>query len=379
MARSHARIHFEIWDNTDFKALPKDARWMYVVILGDSALNQAGVVVLRPGVWADDGGFTDDEADGALTALAAARFVVIDDTTSELLVRTFIRGDKVMDQPNVLRNACALAPQTRSLAIRRTLIEELRKLPPAPPPVTSEKTGKVFHHPDPHACADAMERAAGGPENPSPNPSANPSPNPSEITPSRTLPGRVQGTPWGRGRGRGRGSSSVGGSVSGEQPRNDAGDRRARELAGTAHTPQAHRLLKDYAATCAQRPPTDVLAQLGPRIDGLLTDGYTADQIQTALTEWQHRGLAPSVLPSVAHQVVNGSRRSPLRVAANDGQLTDDEVDDILGPETGPLAPREIENGDPADRREWYIRETRKWRADRRETAQARLARRTAQ
>lgn len=379
MARSHARIHFTIWENPDFKALPKDARWMYVVILGDSALNQAGVVVLRPGVWADDGGFTDDEADAALTALADARFVVIDENTSELLVRTFIRGDKVMDQPNVLRNACALAPQTRSLAIRRALIEELRKLSAAPPPVTSEKTGKTFHHPDPHACADAMERTAGGPENPSPNPSANPSRNPSENGTSGRVPGRVPGTPWGRGRGRGRGNSSVGGSVSVEKPRNDAGDRRARELAGTSHTAHAHRLLSAYAATCTQRPPTDVLAQLGPRIDGLLTDGYTTEQVEAALVEWQQRGLAPSVLPSVAHRLVNGGRRSPLRVAAAGGELTDDEVDDILGTESGPLAPRDIENGDPEQRREWYIQATRAWRDERREKAQARLARRAAQ
>jgi hypothetical protein len=217
MARSHVRLQFGMWRKDGHDETTKDARWLYVTILSDETLNQAGMVRLSIDLWADDAGMTAEETREALRELVDRRFVVVD--RHELLVRTFIRNDGVADQPNVLRNALELARQIRSPTIRRALAVELRKLPPAPPP--REITGKggskrMFVYPDPHAVADEID--PGGPPpsglpvegsaeptgDPSLNPSNNPSDNPAETLPLGTLPTTLPGTP----RGRGRGSSS---------------------------------------------------------------------------------------------------------------------------------------------------------------------------
>jgi hypothetical protein len=218
-------MEFGMWRKDGHDETSKDARFLYHTILLDETLNQAGVVRLSLDVWADDAAMTSDEVRVALRELAERRFVVID--RHELLVRTFIRNDGVADQPNVLRNALALARQIRSPTIRRVLAVELRKLPPAPPPREIAGKGgskRMFVYPDPHAVADEID--PGGPppsglpvegsadptSNPSLNPSNNPSDNPSETLPFGTLPTTLPGTPWGRGRG--RGSSSVGSNSS---------------------------------------------------------------------------------------------------------------------------------------------------------------------
>lgn len=211
MARSHVRLQFGMWRKPGHADVSKDARWLYVTILGDEALNQAGVVVLRPSVWAEDAAMTDEECAAALAELEARQFVLTDERTRELMVRTFIRNDGVANQPNVLRNALVVAMLIRSPTLRRALAVELRRLPPALPP-TKTPRGRLFIYPDPHAAAAELD-----PDGPPPpgdeeddqNPSRNPSGNP----PDRTLPGTLEGTPRGRGRGSGGGNPlSVDGS-----------------------------------------------------------------------------------------------------------------------------------------------------------------------
>lgn len=210
MARSHVRWQFGVWRKPEHRDTPKDARLLYMTILADEALNQAGVVVLRLPVWAEDAGMTDDETEAALKELQARRFVVVDHRNCELLVRTFIRNDHVDQQPNVLRNALALAELVRSDEIRRVLATELRKLP-APLPPKKLANGRTFIYPDPHATANRIDPDGPQPDhrepvdNPGQNPSRNPSANPSAGTLPRTL--------GGGGRGRGSGTGTAHGSV----------------------------------------------------------------------------------------------------------------------------------------------------------------------
>lgn len=242
MARSHVRLQLGLWRKPGHADVSKDARFLYVTILGDEALNQAGVVVLRPSVWAEDAAMSDPEVGAALRELDARRFVVIDGRTRELLVRTFIRNDGVADQPNVLRGALSAAAQVRSAKIRAAIAVELRKLPPARAP-RATSNGRVFTYPDPHASARELDPDGDLPPS-GQRPARNPSRNPSEaLSASGTLPGTLQtvnegtqtcpdqrlssapspesepflepfdegmgGRVWGRGRGRGEGSSFV--------------------------------------------------------------------------------------------------------------------------------------------------------------------------
>lgn len=78
-----------------------------------------------------------------------------------------------------------------------------------------------------------------------------------------------------------------------------------RDLAATAHSPAAHRLVEAFAATRPRRPPVRVLAKLGPLVDELLAEDWPPELIGTALRTWGDKGLDPATLPSVANEVAN--------------------------------------------------------------------------
>ncbi len=61
----------------------------------------------------------------------------------------------------------------------------------------------------------------------------------------------------------------------------------------------------EYAASCVRRPPEDVLGHLGRKIRTLLGEGFSPDDIRTALERLRAKGLHPSVLPSLVNEVVN--------------------------------------------------------------------------
>ncbi len=122
MARSHGRIDFGIWSNKAFRALSERAQRMYMVLFGQKDVNNAGVLPLMESRWAKycDSMSVDDVRD-ALRQLEEARFVFVDEDTEELLIRSFIRGDGVVKQPNVFKNALKCAELVDSPKLREVL------------------------------------------------------------------------------------------------------------------------------------------------------------------------------------------------------------------------------------------------------------------
>ena len=129
MARSHGRIDFAIWSNKDFRALSEGAQRMYIMLFGQKDVNNAGVLPLMESRWAKYcNGMTVEDVRERLGELEASRFVFVDDDTEELLIRSFIRGDGVVKQPNVFKNALKCAELVDSPRLRRVLSAELRGL-----------------------------------------------------------------------------------------------------------------------------------------------------------------------------------------------------------------------------------------------------------
>lgn len=93
------------------------------------------------------------------------------------------------------------------------------------------------------------------------------------------------------------------------------------ELAGSAHSGAAHRLVEGYAATCNRRPPAKILGQLGVEVDALLREQWQPDEVTTALLAWGSKPLGPGALQSVAHEVAN-RRTEPTR-ATTDVRVAD--------------------------------------------------------
>jgi hypothetical protein len=166
MARSEARLSVSIWNDRDFLALSPGAQRMFMFLIGQSDLAHDGVIALRERRWSKSAaGLSRADVERDLAELHDARFVVVDEDAEELLIRSFIRRDRVYRQPNVLRAAADHLPVVTSPVILATLADELRRVLTADD-ITDGATEIVAE----------MLKGIGNPSgNPSPDPSGNPS------------------------------------------------------------------------------------------------------------------------------------------------------------------------------------------------------------
>ncbi|WP_052684540.1 hypothetical protein [Lentzea aerocolonigenes] len=364
MARDHARFYLSMWDDPDFIALSALAKLVYVQLCMQRKLSYSGELTVSVKRWAKAHPDQDtDSVRAALAELDAARFIVVDHDTDELLIRSFIRSDKLFKQPNVLRAALRSAFEIESPLLRRALASELRRLPveitgPSPAVAADEleagarelpasvmaamtQRGSTRTAPTPTApatstggtvatgSAPALDTApptvtapaANGSENPSGNPSPNPSANPSP-----------------RGRGEGSREMETGElrlslvetpvGVPAPAPAHTSADTpapaRTREAAPDAGESADAAALADpdrvlEASSVRQlrrqeaerlvtlhspRQPRQVLDRLRGEVIGLLRDQVEPAAIAEGLRLWAGKRLAVSMLPELVGEVM---------------------------------------------------------------------------
>jgi hypothetical protein len=212
----HARFLCRMWDDQDWIALSPRGQWFYMLLTSQASLNRAGVTALTSKRWKRlaSGPAVEQQIALAMKELEDEKFIVVDSDTEELLVRSYMRNDGIVKQPNVLKAACRQAREILSPKLRAALLAELRRLDPP----TNESAAK--------ALAATIEALAKGSANPSPDPSRNGSGRDSSAT--THLPAETSTSepltepfrePFVEPRGVGEGetyvgrSSSVGGSV----------------------------------------------------------------------------------------------------------------------------------------------------------------------
>ncbi|QCG77872.1 hypothetical protein SEA_SMOKINGBUNNY_61 [Gordonia phage SmokingBunny] len=127
--RQYAKVWFRLMRDRDFTTMPQFDKMLYLAILASDSLNAAGVTPLYYRRWAlacaDDGTIpTDRDVKAGLTRLEANAYVYTDEYTGELLVRTFIRGDQVDKQPNVLKSALRAITAIQSDKLSAVLLGE---------------------------------------------------------------------------------------------------------------------------------------------------------------------------------------------------------------------------------------------------------------
>lgn len=94
MARSQAKLLVTIWSDDDWLATSAAAQRLYWLLLSQSRLNLAGCVDLMPGRWAALAPDTTvGDIESALAELEERRFVVVDQVTCEVLIRSFTAHD----------------------------------------------------------------------------------------------------------------------------------------------------------------------------------------------------------------------------------------------------------------------------------------------
>lgn len=158
----HARFLCRMWDDEDWKALSPRAQWFFMLLVSQASINRAGVIALTSKRWMRlaSGPSVEQQITLAMEELEATRFLVVDRDTEEVLVRSYMRGDGVEKQPNVLKAACRQAREVLSGKVRATLEAELRRLE------TSNGDAAIVLE----ATIAALSK---GSRNPSPDPSRN--------------------------------------------------------------------------------------------------------------------------------------------------------------------------------------------------------------
>ncbi|WP_433701812.1 hypothetical protein [Nocardiopsis sp. CA-288880] len=340
MARNYAQIKSEVWKDDHFKTrLDVDSQWMYFTLLSQPNLNGAGVLPLQDRRWKKlANGLTADRIESALEQLQAHWYVIVDEETEEVLIRTFIRNDGLWKQPNVLKSALGHANNTMSDALKAVIWHEVDRLPlDLLEAERAEKTRTLIGTLRPTLLGTLPEGFMEPPRKPSLSPFEVPEQGKrAEVIPiTRTaqentqvndrqpmLPeslweGFAEGfqKPFPKPSGVGAGVGEGAGVSLGEEeiPKTPSSARTSpkAENAGT--------LTGWWIDQCNVRPPKRTIGQMSKEIKGLLDEGFSPDLIRAGITAWMAKECGPSALagfvnqaantkPSVARRVVGGSR-----------------------------------------------------------------------
>ncbi len=126
MPRDHGRILCGIWRDKDFRARSVSAQRLYMLLLSQPNVNNAGILPLQVSKWAKGCDDTTTEAiQSALDELVAHRFVFFDEDTEECLVRSYMRNDGVMAHKYIWKNALKCCESVESPVLRGVLVDEL--------------------------------------------------------------------------------------------------------------------------------------------------------------------------------------------------------------------------------------------------------------
>lgn len=128
MARQYARVKVGIWSDLDFRSLSTDAQHLYFLLLTSARTNMAGVSDWRPKRLASLAHkWTARRVTEAGAELERRRYVVIDTTTEEILIRSFVRHDGVLAGPKTAAGMVREMSQVYSPKIIATVKAEIRR------------------------------------------------------------------------------------------------------------------------------------------------------------------------------------------------------------------------------------------------------------
>lgn len=191
MARDHARVTLSIWADDDWRDLSPEAQHLYFVLLTQPSLSYAGVADWRPArLRALASGWCRDTFDRAATELARLLYIVVDEDTEEVLIRSFVRHDGLMKQRNMAVSMVRAYEAIASRGIRGVFVHELARLKESDP----ELAGWV-------SCEHVLDNRSFDPADyptgyPTTDPTTDPSINPSiEGQPKGEPRGSVDGCP----------------------------------------------------------------------------------------------------------------------------------------------------------------------------------------
>lgn len=129
MARNYSSTATAIWRDKDFRALSADAQRVYMMLYSQADISAAGVVPLTLKRWASLAADTKpDDIQAAIDELQSppngnGPYVVVDEETEEVLVRSFVKWDggysNPKRQPVIIKAASAVSSEAIRVALHR--------------------------------------------------------------------------------------------------------------------------------------------------------------------------------------------------------------------------------------------------------------------
>ena len=142
--RSYAQIKFTIWNDDDFRDLPPAAQHLYFVLLTDPGLTYAGTGDWHLGkIAARAAGWTAEQVKDAAALLIHRLYILVDEDTEEFLIRSFIRNDDLLKQPNLSVSMANARGAVASRGIRGVVVHELKRLHEERPELVAFKQDAV--------------------------------------------------------------------------------------------------------------------------------------------------------------------------------------------------------------------------------------------
>jgi hypothetical protein len=127
--REFAKVGTDMPDEPSIKALTVGAQWLYDRFLFSKELSRCGVLPLRIALWSDRApDATQKKVQTWLKELTNSRHVIVDDRYSEVLVRTYVRHDGLLGQPNVVAAMVSDYQLIASPAVRTAFLAEIRRM-----------------------------------------------------------------------------------------------------------------------------------------------------------------------------------------------------------------------------------------------------------
>lgn len=129
MAKKFAQIRPDIWLDDDWRALTKDAQHLYLLLLTDPEMSYCGVVDWRPPrIVQRAAEWSTIEMMRAAVELSYAFFLVFDQGTEEVMVRSYMRHDGLLSQPRMAVSVANAFGVIGSNKLRAVVVHELARL-----------------------------------------------------------------------------------------------------------------------------------------------------------------------------------------------------------------------------------------------------------
>lgn len=148
--RSYGKIKLSVQSDPDWRQLSHTAQWLYWALVGSEKLSACGALEWRPKLFAAlSPTLNVDGVESALDELRLKKYVVLDDETDELVLRSFIRNDDVVSNKNMMVSVIKAWRMLYSLRLRGVVVHELMRLQHEHPQYP------IWEHPD---MLDALKR-----------------------------------------------------------------------------------------------------------------------------------------------------------------------------------------------------------------------------